>query len=102
MEKKTELEYFEEREPDTYYVSKTFKFSETSPERRFINKVFDHSEDNRIEKVKVTGEYVLRSSLSHRDQIKVLILQDNKEIRDLVLQKFVNNNPYPELRLNRT
>ncbi|MCK9282387.1 MAG: DUF4263 domain-containing protein [Melioribacteraceae bacterium] len=95
MEKKTELEYFEAREPDTYYVSKTFKFSETSPKRRFINKVFDHSEDNKVEKNIVTGEYVLRSSPNHRDQIKVLILQDNKKILDLVLQKFVNNNPKP-------
>lgn len=95
MTKKTDLEYFKDREPDIYYVSKTFKFSESSPIRRFINKVFDHVEDNRIEKIKVTGEYVLRSSPNHRDQVKVLIFQDNKEIRDIVLQKFVNNNPKP-------
>lgn len=95
MSKKTELEYFEGRETDMYYVSRTFNFSESSPEMRFIHKKFDHDEDSRIEKISVTGEYVLRSSPNHRDQVKILILQDSKAIREIVLQKFVNNNPQP-------
>jgi len=95
MNKKTEAEYFEGRDSGIYYVSKTFKFSESSHERRFINKVFDHDVESKVEKVKVTGEYVLRSSPGQRDQIKILILQDSKEIREIVLQKFVNNNPKP-------
>lgn len=95
MNKKTEAEYFEGRDSGIYYVSKTFKFSESSRERRFINKVFDHEVESKIEKVKVIGEYVLRSSPGQRDQIKILIFQDSKEIREIVLQKFVNNNPKP-------
>jgi len=94
MNEKTEVEYFNERDSKYYYISKTFKFAADSPSRRFIHKIFNHSEETKIE-MDAIGEYVLRSSESNRDQVRVLVFQDDKSIREVILQKFVNNKPKP-------
>lgn len=91
---KSELEYFQDRDSQYYYISKTFKFSPDSPSRRFIYKVFNHSKETKIE-MEVLGEYVLRSSESNRDQVRILVFQDDKSVREVILQKFVNNKPQP-------
>lgn len=94
MHDKTELEYFNDRDSKYFYISKTFKFSSDSPSRRFIYKVFNHSEKTEIE-MKAVGEYVLRSSETGRDQVRILVFQDDKSIREVILQKFINNKPQP-------
>ena len=78
---KSEKDYFDDREPDIVYVSKTFSgFGQPNFEKRFIQRVFAQDENQRIEKVKVTGEYILRSSPTNKTQIKLLVIQDSKQI----------------------
>ncbi|RMZ59967.1 DUF4263 domain-containing protein [Chryseobacterium nematophagum] len=91
---KTEIEYFNDRDSKYYYISKTFKHSADSPSKRFIYKVFNHSEETKIE-MQAFGEYVLRSSESNRDQVRILVFQDDKNVQEVILQKFINNKPQP-------
>lgn len=92
---KTESDYFEMRNPEYVYVSKAFKNSgRFNLEKRFIHKVFEKKEDNKIERVDVEGEYVLRCSPKGKDQVRVLLFQ-NKGYKSFVLQKFIHNQPQP-------
>ena len=73
-----EIYYYKLREksgPDTIYVSKLVesKNSVTGEQnsRRVIRKVFGESESSEI--VRVKGEFILRSSPTGRDQVKVIV-----------------------------
>lgn len=92
---KTDADYFKMRKPEYVYVSKAFKNAGRSNlEKRFIHKVFDKAEDNRIERVDVDGEYVLRCSPKGKDQVRVLLFGD-RDYKNIVLQKFIYNQPQP-------
>lgn len=88
-----EYEYFKKRSIGKIYVSKIFPFKSFSGDiktvQRLVRKVFEKAEDNEF--VKVKGEIVLRSSLSGRDQISVLIIGDEEKFMSLTIQKFRNN-----------
>lgn len=94
-QKNTDKEYFEARDSESYYISKAFPLFKSTNELRFIHRVFKHKESLKFEKVKISGELVLRTSPTHRNQIKVLLLQDTNEIRQITIQKFVANKPSP-------
>jgi hypothetical protein len=88
-----EIHYYKLREksgPDTIYVSKLVEFENSvtgvKKSRREIRKVFGEQESNEI--VKVKGELILRSSPTGRDQIKVIVHENDNNRIGFVLQKF--------------
>ncbi|OGU14900.1 MAG: hypothetical protein A2X61_12020 [Ignavibacteria bacterium GWB2_35_12] len=93
---KTELDYFELRNPDKIYVSKSFMNPLDKDRKRIINKVFEKEEDLTFDYYDIEKEYILRSSKNARHQVKIVALEKNNKIISIVLQKFINNNPQPE------
>ncbi len=93
---KSEKYYFDKRKSEYVYVSKAFGGSgEYNLEKRFIHKVFEKEEDSKIERVDVEGEYVLRCSPKGREQVRIMLLQDQQNLKSVVLQKFIGNKPQP-------
>ena len=98
-----EIYYYKLREksgPDTIFVSKLVEFENSVTKekkiQRAIRKVF--GEEESFEIVKVKGEYILRSSRTGRDQIKVIVHENDNRKMGLVIQKFRGDtgNPYKE------
>jgi hypothetical protein len=88
-----EIYYYELREksgPDTIYVSKLIEFKNSATgekkSHREIRKVFGEQESSEI--VRVKGEFILRSSPTGRDQIKVVVHENDNNRIGFVLQKF--------------
>jgi hypothetical protein len=85
-----EIEFFEMRHPSRVYISKLteFKNSVTGEvtSKRTIRKVFEKSED--VQVVNVHGEYVLRSSPAGRDQVRVVVHDNDNSRMSLTIQKF--------------
>lgn len=88
-----EIHYYKLREksgPDTIYVSKLVEFENSATgekdSRRVIRKVFGEQESSEI--VRVKGEFILRSSPTGRDQIKVVVHENDNNRIGFVLQKF--------------
>ncbi|MFP3408795.1 hypothetical protein SB757_29720, partial [Pseudomonas sp. SIMBA_065] len=61
--------------------------------RRVIHKVFGESESSEI--VRVKGEFILRSSPTGRDQIKVIVHENDNNHLGFVLQKFRGDTGNP-------
>jgi hypothetical protein len=95
-----EIHYYKLREksgPDTIYVSKLVEFENSvtgeKKSRREIRKVFGEQESSEI--VKVKGELILRSSPTGRDQIKVIVHENDNNRIGFVLQKFRGDTGNP-------
>lgn len=95
-----EIHYYKLREksgPDTIYVSKLVEFENSvtgeKKSRREIRKVFGESESSEI--VRVKGEFILRSSPTGRDQIKVIVHENDNNRIGFVLQKFRGDTGNP-------
>lgn len=98
-----ELHYYKLREqsgPDTIYVSKLTEFKNSltgeKKSKRDIRKVFGEQESYEI--VRVKGEFILRCSPTGRDQIKVIVHENDNNRIGFVLQKFrgAKGNPVKE------
>lgn len=95
-----EIHYYKLREksgPDTIYVSKLVEFESSvtgeKKSRREIRKVFGEPESSEI--VRVKGEFILRSSPTGRDQIKVIVHENDNNCIGFVLQKFRGDTGNP-------
>lgn len=95
-----EIYYYKLRDrsgPDTIFVSKVSEF--TNPvtgektSKRYIRKVFGEPESYKIERVK--GEFILRCSPTGRDQIKVIVHENDNEKIGFVIQKFRGDTGNP-------
>lgn len=98
-----EIYYYKLRDrsgPDTIFVSKVteFKNSVTGEitSKRYIRKVYGENESCEI--VRVKGEFILRCSAKGRDQIKVVVYDNDNGKIGFVLQKFRGDtgNAYKE------
>ena len=76
--------------PNTIFVSKLSEFKNNSTgettSKRYIRKVFGKNED--VEIVKVKGEFLRRCSPKGRDQIKVIVHENDNGRIGFVIQKF--------------
>lgn len=100
-----EIHYYKLREkggPDTIYVSKLVEFENSvtgeKKSRREIRKVFGELESSEI--VRVNGEFILRSSPTGRDQIKVIVHENDNNRIGFVLQKFRGDTGNPMKETN--
>ena len=98
-----EIHYYKLRDrrgPDTIFVSKVTEFTNSITHevtsKRYIRRVFDRQDTSEI--VNVRGELVLRCSPSGRDQIKVIVHNNDAGKMGFTLQKFRGDtgNPYKE------
>lgn len=83
---KTESDFFQLRKECKIYVSKAFKRSESSIETRFVKIVFENS--SIVLAGEIEGILTLRQSEKKKQQVAVIISQDDKNIRRLTLQRF--------------
>lgn len=88
-----EIYYYQLRDksgPDTIFVSKLTEFKNSvtgkTSSKRYIRKVYGENED--VEIVKINGEFLLRCSPKGRDQIKVVVHENDNEKIGFVIQKF--------------
>jgi len=88
-----EIYYYKLRDksgPDTIFVSKLVEFenpvTKEKKTQRAIRKVF--GEEESLEIVKVKGEFLLRSSPAGRDQVKVIVHENDNSKMGFVIQKF--------------
>ena len=95
-----EIYYYKLREqsgPDTIFVSKLteFKNSVTGEvkSKRDIRKIFGEAES--CELVRVKGEFILRCSPTGRDQIKIIVHENDNNRLGFVLQKFRGDTGNP-------
>lgn len=95
-----EVRYFklrDKRGPDTIFVSKVSEFKNSITgavtSKRYIRKVFDKETAGEI--VKVKGELILRCSPTGRDQIKVIVYDNDNGKLGFVLQKFRGDTGNP-------
>lgn len=95
-----EIHYYKLRDksgPDTIYVSKVTEFENSitgeKNSQRYIRKVFGEQESCEI--VRVKGEFILRCSPTGRDQIKVIVHENDNNRIGLVLQKFRGDTGNP-------
>ena len=95
-----EIYYYKLRDrsgPDTIYVSKLTEYENSltgdKKSKRFIRKVFGEAESCEI--VKVKGEYMLRCSPKGRDQIKVIVHDNDTGKVGVVIQKFRGDTGNP-------
>tara|TARA_R110001592_G_scaffold356278_1_gene657762 strand:- start:15779 stop:16972 length:1194 start_codon:yes stop_codon:yes gene_type:complete len=100
-----EIHYYKLREksgPDTIYVSKLVEFENSvtgeKKSRREIRKVFGEQESSEV--VRVKGEFILRSSPTGRDQIKVIVHENDNNRIGFVLQKFRGDSGNPSKESN--
>jgi len=95
-----EIHYYKLRDkngPDTIFVSKLTEFTNSSTgektSKRDIRKVFGDQESCEI--VRVKGEFILRCSPTGRDQIKVIVHENDNNKIGFVLQKFRGDTGNP-------
>jgi len=83
--------------PDTIYVSKEAEFKNSltgeKTSKRYIRKVFGEQESCEI--VRVKGEFILRCSPTGRDQIKVIVHDNDNGKMGFVIQKFSGKTGNP-------
>jgi len=96
-----EIYYYKLRDksgPDTIFVSKLSEFENSITKeknsKRYIRKVYGEEESCEI--VRVKGEFILRCSRTGRDQIKIIVHENDNKKLGFVLQKFRGDtgNPY--------
>lgn len=99
-DKDGEIYYYKLREksgPDTIFVSKLTEFVNSvtgeQKSKRDIRKIFGEQESCEI--VRVKGEFILRCSPTGRDQIKVIVHENDNNRIGFVLQKFRGDTGNP-------
>ena len=85
--------YFNQRMKERLYFSKEFTDKFTGNKKRFVHKV-NESEMQRCF-VKVKEEIILSETFGGKHQLKALLLEDPREIHELVIQKFTSETGSP-------
>ncbi len=100
-----EIYYYSLRDnagPDAIFVSKLTEFDNSvtggKTSKRYIRKVYGENEDAEI--VKVNGEYLLRTSPKGRDQVKIIVHENDNGKIGFVLQKFRGKHGNPIIESN--
>jgi len=100
-----EIYYYSLRDnagPDAIFVSKLTEFDNSvtggATSKRYIRKVYGENEDAEI--VKVNGEYLLRTSPQGRDQVKIIVHENDNGKIGFVLQKFRGKHGNPIIESN--
>ncbi len=92
-EESNEIDFFENKRTDRFYVGSQFDERETKKAARIASKVIDcletHHFFNRI------GETTLRISEGERVQLKALFYEDSREIKIFTIQKFLKSSGKP-------
>ena len=78
--------FFTLRKEGKIYISKVFKYRENTEEMRNIKIVFENS--NTIALGEINGALSIRQSESGKNQIVVIVTQDEKQIKSLSFEKF--------------
>jgi hypothetical protein len=93
-----EYEYFCNKLPQKIYISKVFP--ENLPDdpfptrqKRIVSAVVDREPLDEF--IKVKGEFILRRTEKEREELKVVIYEDNKDMENLVIQRFTVKNGTP-------
>lgn len=99
LEPPSEYEYFTNKSPSRTYISRAFQpvsFMDPQDQRylRIASMVFDA--DERPQFAKVNGELVLRLTPAGRQEVKIVFYQDNRDIKNITIQKFEvrSGNPH--------
>lgn len=92
----TERDYFEGRHPEYTYVSSAFQGNaDVNKTLRFVTRKLIMDGQEHLERVKVTGEYLLhRSETGHR-QVRLLVTEDTAGIEQVTIQGFTGTKPDP-------
>jgi hypothetical protein len=85
----TDFDFYQIRKEGKIYISKAFKLSQNSSETRNVKIVFEDS--NIVIAGEINGLLTLRQSPKKKQQITVLVSQDDKQIKRLTLQRFDEN-----------
>lgn len=83
---KTDEDFFKLRKEGKIYISKAFKLSNNATETRNVKIVFEHSEI--VLAGEINGILTLRQSRKGKQQVAILVSQDDKQIKRLTLQRF--------------
>lgn len=85
----TDFDFYQIRKEGKIYISKAFKLSQNSTETRNVKIVFEDS--NIVIAGEINGMLTLRQSPKKKQQVSVLVSQDDKQIKRLTLQRFDEN-----------
>lgn len=83
---KSDFDFYNIRKEGKIYISKAFKLSHSSPESRNVKIVMEDS--NVVILGEINGLLTLRQSAKKKQQVCVMISQDDKQIKRLTLQRF--------------
>lgn len=84
---KTEVDFFQLRKEGKIYLSKVFKLSSNSDRVRNIKIVFENSQIALLGEIE--GALSLRQSSNMKQQIVALVTQDEKKVKRLTIQRFL-------------
>jgi len=88
-----DYEYFKQRMKGRLYLSKRFEDIYTGKKKRFAHKITE-SEEQKIF-VNVKDEILLASKHGGKHQLKALLVEDPRYIKELVIQKFTTETGNP-------
>lgn len=83
---KTEADFFKLRKEGKIYFSKAFKLSENAGVSRNVKIVFENSDI--VLAGEINGALTLRQSPKKKQQVAILVSQDDKQVKRLTLQRF--------------
>jgi Domain of unknown function (DUF4263) len=83
---KTDFDFYKIRKEGKIFISKVFKFPNSQEEIRNVHIVFENS--NIVLTGEIDGHLALRQSPKKKQQVTVIISQDDKKIKKLTLQRF--------------
>src|ERR1035437_5810783 len=93
-----EYDYFIRRIPGRIYITRSIEnkspYTQETHEKRIIKKVIDKTHAQ-FEKINVTGHIILRESASGRDQIKVIVYENEPDKLQFTLQRFRKDTGTP-------
>lgn len=98
-EQPDDFDYFSNKRTDRTYISRAFQpydLFEPREQRqiRIASRVLDMDERPQFDKIK--GELVLRVTPSGRQEVKVVFYQDNRDVKNITIQRFEvkSGNPH--------
>lgn len=88
-----DYEYFQQRMKGRLYLSKQFTDIYTGRKKRFAHKITESDEQKIF--VKVKEEILLATKHGGRHQLKALLIEDPRFIKELIIQKFTTETGNP-------
>lgn len=86
MSNSKDIEFYNLRKEGKLYISKVFNFQENTEKIRNVNFVFENSEDYVFGEI--DGAIAIRISPKGKQQVSVIVTQDEKKIKKITFQKF--------------